>query len=68
MKDTKKRKHVRFARAHSDCREFFMNDIFDNFWALMAIYVERKDFELNFEQFLRVSGLLKWVGLKTSKL
>ena len=32
-----------FARPHSACREFFMNDIYDNFWALMAIYVERKN-------------------------
>ena len=40
-----------FAGPHSACREFFMNDIFDNFWALMAIYVERKDFEKDFVRF-----------------
>ena len=31
-----------FARPHSACREFFMNDIFDNSWALMVIHVKEK--------------------------
>ena len=40
-----------FATPHSACREFFMNNIFDDFWTLMVIYVERKDFEKDFVRF-----------------
>ena len=50
-----------FAGPHSACREFYINDIFDNFWAIIWQFMLKKKImtttEILFEKLMEMEGL-----------